>query len=280
MPDLQHRVDTESVGDLARGPDISEGAVSDQWFGRTACRNCGTAMTSAYCGACGQKAAQRFVWRDIRTETWDRLRLFELKAVRTLRRLVVAPGTVARDYVLGRRATYMHPLKLLVATVAMLVLVLAGSQYFSVYADLDRDAVVKRMAGQVLAFSNWSFSLGIVAIVAAARLTFRERLGYNLIEVMVLAIYCQSVVLAFISVNLLPTLIWHDPAFILTHKAASQIYIPVLKTLVVAIAYRQFYLLSWRSDWPRLLLACMIFVAINWALLRLYAWAILWLVSR
>ncbi|MGA1797703.1 DUF3667 domain-containing protein [Sphingomonas sp. 4RDLI-65] len=280
MPDLRSRFDAVFGGGSAPGPALPEGAVSDDWFARPACRNCGTAMTSAYCGACGQKAARRFVVRDIRTETWDRLRLFELKSVRTLGRLVVAPGTVARDYVLGRRAAYMHPLKLLVATVAILVLLLAGSQYFNVYADVQRDAVVKRMAGQVLAYSNWSFSLGIVAIVAAARLMFRHRLGYNLIEVTVLAIYCQSVVLAFISINLLPTLIWHDPAFILAHKSASQLYIPALKTLVVMVAYRQFYRLSWRSDWPRLILAGMMFSAINWTLLRFYAWAILWLVSH
>jgi hypothetical protein len=266
--------------DLTGGAADPEAKVSDEWFGQQTCRNCGKALTGAYCGACGQKAAKRFVWRDIRAETWDRIRLFEAQSVRTLGKLVLSPGTVARNYVLGRRTAYMHPLKLLVATVAILVLVLASSQYFSIYADVNRDAVVKRMAGQVLAYSNWSFSLGILAIIAAARLTFPHRLGYNLIEVTVLAIYCQSVILAFISVNLLPTLIWHDPAFILAHKAASQVYVPALKALIVARAYRQFYLLSWRTHWPRLALAGILFFAINWVLLRIYAWAILWLVSR
>jgi hypothetical protein len=280
MPDVRRRIADAFGAALSRGPAIPDVAVSDDWFGQSTCRNCGTSMTRPYCGGCGQKAAERFVWRDIRTETWDRLRLFELQWVRTLGRLIVAPGTVAREYVLGRRAAYMHPLKLLVATVAILVLLLAGNQYFGVYADVDRDGIVKRMASQVLAYSNWSFSLGILAIVVAAWIVFRRRLGYNAIELMVLAIYCQSIVLAFISVNLLPTLIWHDPAFILAHKAASQIYIPALKTLVVAVAYRQFFLLSWRADWPRLLFSCMIFFAINWTLLRIYAWAILWLVSR
>lgn len=258
-------------------PDVP---ISDDWFEQPTCGNCATATTTAYCSGCGQKAAKRFVWHDIRRETWDRLRLFELPAVRTLGKLIVTPGTVAREYVMGRRTTWMHPLKLLVATVAVLVLMLATNQYFSVYAGVDRDGVVKRMAAQVLAYSNWSFSLGIVAIVAAAAIVFRRRLGYNLVEVMVLAIYCQSIVLAFISVNMLPTLIWRDPAFILTHKAASQIYVPILKTLIVVVAYRQFFLLSWRTDWPRLVLAGIIVAAINWTLLRIYAWAILWLVSR
>ncbi len=280
MPYVPRRVAEAFGAGLPRGPAVPDIPVSDDWFGQSTCRNCGATMMTTYCGGCGQKVARRFVWRDIRTETWDRLRLFELQAVRTLGKLIVSPGMVAREYVLGRRAAYMHPLKLLVVTVAILVLLLASNQYFNVYAEVDRDGVVKRMASQVLAYSNWSFSLGILAIVASALIVFRRRLNYNLIELTVLAIYCQSIVLAFISVNLLPTLIWHDPAFILAHKAASQIYIPMLKTLIVAVAYRQFFLLSWRTDWPRLLLACIIFSAINWTLLRIYAWAILWLVSR
>ncbi|MES3151997.1 DUF3667 domain-containing protein [Sphingomonas faeni] len=280
MADLRRRLADAFGEDPRRTPPVPDIAVSDDWFAQPECRNCGASLTTAYCGACGQKTAKRFVWHDIRKETWDRLRLFELPAVRTLGRLIVSPGTVARDYVMGRRTAYMHPLKLLVATVALLVLMLATNQYFSVYAGVDRDGVVKRMAAQVLAYSNWSFSLGIVAIVTAAAIVFRRRLGYNLIEVIVLAIYCQSIVLAFISINLLPTLIWHDPAFILAHKAASQVYVPILKTLVVVVAYRQFFLLTWRTDWPRLFLAGIMVSAINWTLLRIYAWAILWLVSR
>lgn len=275
------RIIADALGPNKQSPSsLPDVPISDDWFEQPTCGNCATPMTTAYCSGCGQKAAKRFVWHDIRKETWDRLRLFELPAVRTLGKLIVTPGTVAREYVMGRRTTWMHPLKLLVATVAVLVLMLATNQYFGVYAGVDRDGVVKRMAAQVLAYSNWSFSLGIVAIAAAAAIVFRRRLGYNLVEVMVLAIYCQSIVLAFISVNMLPTLIWRDPAFILAHKAASQIYVPILKTLIVVVAYRQFFLLSWRTDWPRLVLAGIMVAAINWTLLRIYAWAILWLVSR
>ncbi len=267
-------------GDTDPVPAIPDVPVTEGWFDQALCRNCGESVSTAYCGGCGQKVAERFVWRDMRRETWDRLRLFELQSVRTLGELIVRPGKVAREYVMGRRAAHMHPLKLLVATVAILVLLLASNQYFSLYANVGRDAVIDRMAGQVLAYSNWSFSLGIIAIIAGARIVFPRRLGYNLIEVAILAIFCQSIILAFISVNLLPTLIWRDPAFILAHKSASQFYVPVLKTVIVAVAFRQFFLLSWRSDWPRLFLACIMFAAINWTLLRLYAWAILWLVSH
>lgn len=254
--------------------------VTDDWFGQDVCRNCNAAMKTPYCGQCGQKAAQRFVWRDIRSETWERVRLFEIQSLRTLRDLLTSPGTVARDFVLGRRAAHMHPLKLLVALVAILVLLLATNQYFGHYAYAGRDVVVDRMAQRVLAYANWSFSLGIIAIFLGAWIVFGRRLGYNAIELAILSIYCQSIILALIMINLLPTLIWQQSDIILAHKMASQYYVPLVKLLIVAVAYRQFFLLSYRSDWLKLLSACLIYAGINWVLLRLYALTIFWLVSR
>ena len=174
----------------------------------------------------------------------------------------------------------MHPLKLLVALVAILVLLLAANQYFGHYAYVGRDAVVDRMAQRVMAYANWSFSLGMVAIFAGGWIVLGRRLGYNAIEQAVLAIYCQSIILALIIINLLPTLIWRSPEFILWHKTASQYYVPTFKLLIVAVAYRQFFLIEIKSDWPRLFLACLIYATINWVLLRIYALGIFWLVSR
>lgn len=194
--------------------------------------------------------------------------------------MLLSPGTVAREYVMGRRSAHMHPLTLLIALVAVLVLVLAASRYFELYSFAGRNSDVDRMAQRVMAYANWSFSLGILAIFFGSLIVFRQRLGYNLIEHAVLAVYSQNIILAVIIINLLPTLIWRDPGFILWHKAASQYYIYALKLLIVAGAYKQFFLLKMRSDWLRLLSACLIYAGLSWVLLRVYAMAILWLVSR
>ena len=219
------------------------------------------------------------MWRDLGKEGWERLRLFEIRSVRTVGRLVLSPGTVARDYVMGRRSTHMHPLTLLIALVAILVVMLAANQYFGHYRFAGSNSDVDRMAQRVMAYANWSFSLGIIAIFLAAWIVFRGRLGYNAIEHAVLAVYSQNLILAVIIVNLLPTLLWQSPEFILWHKTASQYYVSAIKLLIVAIAYKQFFLLKIRSDWPKLLSACLIYSGLSWALLRVYAFAILWLVS-
>lgn len=261
--------------DHARG---DPAPISDTWFDAPVCRDCGKPRTTPFCGECGQKAAVRFVWRDMWNEGWQRFRLFELKFPKTVGRLVLGPGTVARDYVMGRRTSVLHPITLLIALVAILVLMLAANRYFTNFGFADRD--VDRMAERVIAYANWSFSIGIVAIWFGSWSVFRRRLGYNAVEHAVLALYVQAIILAAIIVNMLPTLIWRDPGFVAAHRSASQHYLYVIKLVIVAVAYRQFFLLDLRRDWPRLLLACLLFVAASWLLLRAYAAFILWLVSR
>jgi hypothetical protein len=261
-------------------PDAGLGTVTSAWFDAPICRNCDAPFDTPYCSQCGQKAARRFLWRDLGKESWERLRFFELRSVKTLRRLLLSPGTVAREYVMGRRTVHMHPLTLLIALVAVLVLLLAANQYFGHYGFSGKNSDVDRMAQRVMAYANWSFSLGIVAIFAGSWILFRGRLGYNAIEHAILSVYCQNLILAVIIVNLLPTLIWRSPDFIVWHKAVSRYSIPAIKLLIVGVAYRQFFLLDLRSQWPRLLGACLVYLGLSWVLLRAYAMAILWLVTR
>jgi hypothetical protein len=254
--------------------------VSAAWFAAAICRNCDAPLGTPYCSGCGQKAAKRLSFKDLGKESWERVRLFEKDSARTLWRLIISPGRVARDYVLGKRAAYMHPLKLLVALVAILVLVLAANQYFQHFGFSGRSRDLDRMAQRVMAYANWSFTLGIFAIFLGSWIGFGRRLGYNAIEHGVLAVYCQNLILGIIILNMLPTLIWRDPQFVLMHKQASAYYLYAIKLALVAVAYSQFFRLRLARDWPRLALACLVFVAASWGLLRLYAAAIFWIVSR
>lgn len=278
MPFLRRAADLVFDKEHRSPVELPGAPVDPGWFGAATCRNCGAAVETPYCGQCGQKAARRFVWRDVWREGWDRLRWFEFQLTRTLRHLATGPGRVAREYVMGRRTAHMHPIKLLVALVAVLVLMLAANRYFGVHAF--RDAQVDQMAARVMAYANWSFSIGIFAIFLGSWIGLNGRLGYNWIEHAVLAIYVQCLILAVIIVNMLPTLVWRDAGFVLAHKAASQAYMPVVKLGLVAVAYHQFFLIDLRHGWPRWLLACLIYAALAWGLLRLYAAAILWLVTR
>lgn len=238
------------------------------------CRNCGTPFASAYCGGCGQKRALRLGSRDLMHETWTRWRLFEADSLQTAWELLSAPGRVAREYVLGMRRHHFHPLKLLLVAIALLALALSRVDYLQSH----RFGEVNEAMTLVTRYANWSFSLGIVAIFAASMLVFPRRLNYRPIEHLVLAAYCHALILLLSVVNLTPLLFNPSPEFVQQHRLASSYYLFAIKAIVVAFAFKQFFVVDLRRRGWQLLLAVLVFVAINWALVRLYARWVLWLV--
>ncbi len=76
------------------------------------CLNCGTSLGGQYCGNCGQRARSRLIslWELIREAFGD---LFELdsRLWQTLVPLLIRPGKLTRDYLLGRRARFMPPFR-------------------------------------------------------------------------------------------------------------------------------------------------------------------------
>lgn len=267
--------------DPARAADPERAtAVGPAYFAAAVCRNCGAALDAPYCGQCGQKKAARLGWGELRRETWQQWRLFEMIAPRTLWRLASKPGLVAREYVLGRRKDHMHPLKLLAVVVALLLLMLNANQLFRHHQYSAReDAQVARMAELVQGYANWSFGLSLLAIFLASLLVFRRRLGYNAMEHAVLAVYCQIVIIAAQLLSLSPTLAWTDPGFVAHYKSLSGQWMYAVKLLVVGLAFRQFFVLGMKRDWPRLLVALALYAGISWLLLRAYAYAILRIVQ-
>lgn len=272
--------DTPALADSGESDPARAMRVDDAWFDAPVCRNCGAALATPHCGQCGQKRAQRFSWHDLRRETWEQWRLFEIVSLRTLWRLLSKPGVVAREYVMGRRKDHMHPLKLLLLMVALLVLMLGTNQYFAYHGySRQADAALARMGELIQSYANWSFSLSIVAIFAASVLGFRRRLGYNALEHAVLAVYCQILIIAAILVSLLPTLVWDTPAFISAYKLQAGRWMYAVKLLIVGLAFKQFFLVDLRREWLRLAAALLLYAAVSWALLRLFAYAILKLVQ-
>ena len=77
------------------------------------CLNCGARLGGQYCGTCGQRSVSRLIsiWQLLAEAFGD---LFELdsRLWRTLRPLLIRPGQLTRDYLLGRRARYMPPFRM------------------------------------------------------------------------------------------------------------------------------------------------------------------------
>lgn len=234
-------------------------------FDSPACHNCGAALATKFCGECGQKRARRLDFGAVRSEAWQSFRWFEMSMVKGALRMLRAPGLVAREFVLGARARHVHPLKLLLIAIAILLVVMARTNALEA-----QHANYSRALELVRAYANWSYSLGIFAIVGASTMVLRWRAPFNLTEHLVLGAYTHFLVIVANILNQLPLLLWRAPAFLAQHKLWSTWPMYAIEALIVVFVFRQFFQLSWRRDGWRLLLAAVVFVALKAALLKLF----------
>jgi hypothetical protein len=78
----------------------------------SACLNCGSALTGAYCASCGQKATRpEPSLREFLHETTQELTHWDGKLATTLATLFGRPGILTRDFLNGRRARWLAPMR-------------------------------------------------------------------------------------------------------------------------------------------------------------------------
>jgi len=78
-----------------------------------ACLNCGRSLTGPYCAACGQKRREADpTLREFLHETTLELSNWDAKIPSTLKTLFFKPGALTLDFLAGRRARWLQPLRL------------------------------------------------------------------------------------------------------------------------------------------------------------------------
>jgi hypothetical protein len=100
-----------------------------------ACRNCGAALSGAYCSACGQPAHLHRSLAAIGHEILHAVFHFDGKLWRTLPELAFFPGRLTRRYIDGERAKFISPMALYLFTVFLMYAVFS----FTGGALLDTD---------------------------------------------------------------------------------------------------------------------------------------------
>ena len=77
------------------------------------CHNCGIRLTGKYCAACGQKALPLSVTvHDFFHEFIHETLHVDGRIFQSIRRLLVSPGFLTREYIQGRRARWISPIRL------------------------------------------------------------------------------------------------------------------------------------------------------------------------
>lgn len=111
----------EALGDLAQAaltaraaePVAGEGAKDDRGHTHeSACLNCGTQLVGSHCHACGQPAHVHRTFGAFFHDLLHGVFHFEGKFWRSLPLLVWRPGKLTREYIDGRRASYISPMAL------------------------------------------------------------------------------------------------------------------------------------------------------------------------
>ncbi len=104
----------------ARAVEPDAGGLIDGRDGHTheqACLNCGTVLMGAHCHSCGQRAHIHRTLRAFLHDLVHGVLHFEGKFWRTLPLLAWRPGTLIREYIDGKRASYISPIALFLFTV-------------------------------------------------------------------------------------------------------------------------------------------------------------------
>lgn len=101
------------------------------------CLNCNATLNGRFCHACGQENIEPrdSVWGLI-THFFNDITHFDGKFFSTARMLITRPGVLPREYMAGRRASYLHPIRMYVFTSAVFFLV-----FFSVFHIHDLDVM-------------------------------------------------------------------------------------------------------------------------------------------
>jgi len=108
----------EIIGDIAqsaliaRAAEPAHGESADGHSAETACLNCGTALIGSHCHACGQAAHVHKTLGAFFHDLLHGVFHFEGKIWRTLPLLAWNPGRLTREYIDGRRASYVSPIAL------------------------------------------------------------------------------------------------------------------------------------------------------------------------
>ncbi|HET6765881.1 MAG TPA: DUF3667 domain-containing protein [Chitinophagaceae bacterium] len=111
----------------------------------TDCLNCGAIVQGRFCHVCGQENLEpkETVWHMFTHFLYD-ITHFDGSFFVTVKDLLFKPGFLSREYMLGRRKKYLHPVRMYVFTSAVFFLV-----FFSLFHVSEKDVSVTNEKARV-----------------------------------------------------------------------------------------------------------------------------------
>ena len=97
------------------------------------CLNCNTEVQGKYCHVCGQENIEpkETAWHLV-THFFNDITHFDGKFFSTLKYLIAKPGFVSKEYMIGRRVSYLNPVRMYIFTSAIFFLIFFSANHFDV----------------------------------------------------------------------------------------------------------------------------------------------------
>jgi len=110
------------------------------------CLNCGATVMGRYCHVCGQENVEpkQSFWHLV-THFFNDITHFDGKFFVTLKDLVFKPGFLSKEYVIGRRASYLDPVRMYVFTSAIFFLL-----FFSFFKSKEPTKINATINGKTI----------------------------------------------------------------------------------------------------------------------------------
>ncbi len=118
------------------------------------CRNCGARLTGDFCGQCGQRDRDLRL-SDIAGEALEDITDLDSRLWMTIKTMLRHPGRITADYIAGRRARYLPPVRLYLVVSFLVFLTLQVSEPPTVNTvGVDNEAVAELDVGVYIPRTN------------------------------------------------------------------------------------------------------------------------------
>jgi hypothetical protein len=166
------------------------------------CINCGTALESKFCPACGQRSeVKRITFKEAFFDFWSRVYGFDGMFPRTLRDLTIRPAKTAKSFISGNRILYYGPVGyfFLMITVCLLIFSLIGLDFMDYVKGAQSKFITPsptKLFNVVMQFVSDNLKIFAFLVIPfqamAARFVFFRKSNYNFLEHSVLPFYTMG----------------------------------------------------------------------------------------
>lgn len=211
------------------------------------CKNCNHTFTKQYCNGCGQKKAERITVSHLMHDVVHAVLHADKGIFPYIKRLLLAPGALAKDYIAGKRKTF-NPMQFLMLSIGFVILLMTLTGFYEKVEVLQAQTAAAgqlEMQAKLNGFNTFVKKNGTIIVFFLlpifaffSKLLFNKQ-NNNYAEHLMLSVFTMSasnvltavmlVVYHFLGIGIMPIMI-------------STLCLTILCFFVI---YNQFYQLSW-----------------------------------